>query len=309
MTQIIDPRLKRLSYSSRTTLHRCPRKYQLSKISTTPIEGRSESVTFAFGHAVGVGIQCVLENKDWNSVVIEMLLSWDISDLYDEEPKSNKSFWTAVFAVQQFASIRTGALADYELAYFKDLPAVELSFRISLLDDFVYRGHVDVVLKHKITGKFLVIEVKTTGSSSVSEASYKNSSQALGYSIILDTIAPGQSEYEVWYLVYKTKIQEYEILPFRKHYSDRAAWIKELIMDVQRIQTYEAEDWYPSYGESCNDFFKPCEFFSNCKMSTGLLATPYDEVTHRDKQDDKGGYTLELSLVDLIDAQLDRKQL
>lgn len=306
---MIDPRLLRLSYSSRTTLHRCPRKYQLSKISTTPAIARTDSVTLAFGHAVGVGIQCILENKDWNQTVLEMLLSWDISDLYDEEEKSNKSFWKAIFAVQQFASIRTGALADYELAYFKDKPAVELSFRITLIDEFVYRGHVDVVLKHKETGKFLVIEVKTTSAAYVTEAQYKNSSQALGYSIILDTIAPGQSEYEVWYLVYKTKSEEYEILPFKKHYSDRAAWIKELIMDVQRIQFYESEDWYPSYGESCNDFYKPCEFFSNCKMSTSLLSIPYDAETMGDKQDKKGGYTLELSLIDLIDAQLERKQL
>jgi len=305
MTNTIDPRLKRLSYSGRTTLHSCPRKYQLEKISKVARE-QNENVTFAFGHAVGIGIQSVLENKPWNTVVLDMLLLWDIPDLYAEEEKTKKSFWNAIFAVQSFSAIRNSALADYELAYFNGKPAVELSFRITLMDEFVYRGYVDVVLRHKITGAFLVLEVKTTGARYVSEAAYKNSSQAIGYSIILDTIAPGQSEYEVWYLVYLTTEQRYEILPFKKHFSDRAFWIKELVMDVQRISYYEEQGRYPSYGESCNDFFRPCEFFSNCQMSTGMLALPYDMENDKELTQE---YMLELSLIDLIDAQLDRRQL
>lgn len=300
----IDYRLKQLSYSGRTTLHRCPRKYQLSKIAKHHIE-RQENVTLVFGSTVGIGIQSLLENKSWNQVVLDMLAAWTLDDLYAEEEKPKKSFWTAIFAVQQFNSIRNGALAEYELAYFKEAPAVELSFRITLMDEFMYRGFVDVVLQHKDTKQFIVLEIKTTGFNNVNAATYKNSSQAIGYSIILDTIAPNQSEYEVWYLVYKTTAQEYEILPFRKHYSDRAFWIKELIMDVQRIQHYEEEGRYPSYGESCFDFFRECEFFSNCQMSTGSLALPFDTDTDTDQNE----YLLELSLLDLIDAQLNRQEI
>lgn len=299
----IDPRLTRLSYSGRNLLHSCPRKYQLSKISRTPYEAE-DNVTLAFGTVVGLGIQSTLEDKDWNTIVFEMFLAWDLQDLYAEEVKSNKSFWTAIFAVQLFASIRKGALADYELAYFNGKPAVELSFRISLMDNFTYRGYVDVVLRHRTTHKLLVLEVKTTGARYVNEAQYKNSSQALGYSLILDAFAPHESEYEVWYLVYMTTTQQFETLPFRKHYSDRAFWIQELIMDVERIKYYEEEGRYPSYGESCNDYFKPCEFFSNYTMSTGLLAIPYDNT-----MEDTVQYQFELSLMDIIQAQLDRKDI
>jgi len=303
-TSEIDPRLLLLSHSSRTTLHRCPRKYQLQKIAGTPFH-KEENVTLAFGTVVGLGIQCILENKSIQATVLEMLLAWRLPDLYAEEERTKKSFFLAIFAVQQFAAIRTSALAEYDLAYFNGRPAVELSFRIALPGGFKYRGFVDVVLKHKVTGKLLVLEVKTTGARSVTEATYKNSGQALGYSLILDAIAPHESEYEVWYLVYMSSTQQYEILPFRKHYSDRAFWIQELLMDVERIQYYEASGRYPSYGESCYDFFRVCAFYSNCQMSTPMLEITYDEDTMADKNE----YLLELSLLDLVQSQLDRKDI
>lgn len=300
----IDPRLKLLSHSSRTALHRCPRKYQLQKTAKLP-RTNEENVTLAFGSVVGLGIQCVLENKPMTQVVWEMLLAWKLPDLYAEEEKTKKSFFLAIFAVQQFSAINNSALVDYELAYFQGKPAVELSFRISLPDGFKYRGFVDVVLRHKVTGKLLVLEVKTTGAKSVTEANYKNSGQALGYSLILDAIAPHESEYEVWYLVYMSSMQQYEILQFRKHYSDRAFWIQELLMDVERIQYYGAQGRFPSYGESCYDFFRVCEFYSNCQMSTALLELAYDPETMADKNE----YLLELSLLDLVQSQLDRKDI
>ena len=300
----IDPRLLLLSHSSRTTLHCCPRKYQLQKIASTP-HTKENNVTLAFGAVVGLGIQCLLEGKSIRTTVLEMLLAWSLPDLYAEEERTKKSFFLAIFAVQQFESLRNSTLVDYELAYFKGAPAVELSFRISLPGGFKYRGFVDVVLRHKTTGKLIVLEVKTTGAKVVTEATYKNSGQALGYSLILDAIAPCESEYEVWYLVYMSSSQQYEILSFRKHYSDRAFWIQELLMDVQRIQLYEEASRYPSYGESCYDFFRVCSFYSNCQMSTNLLALPYDEDTMADKNE----YLLELSLLDLVQSQLDRKDI
>ena len=301
----IDPRLTRLSHSGRTTLHRCPRKYQLQKIASTPHD-RENNVTLAFGTTVGLGIQCVLENKPPNDVIMEMLLSWNLPDLYDEESKTSKSFFYALFAVQSFSSIRNGPLDEYNLAYFKGKPAVELSFRIALPYDFTYRGFVDVVLQHKTTGKYLVLEVKTTGAKVVTEATYKNSGQALGYSLILDAIAPGQSEYEMWYLVYLSSAQRYELLTFKKHYSDRAFWIKELIMDVETVIFYEKQGRYPSHGESCYDFFRVCSFYSICTMSTATLELPYNAAEDKELTAE---YMLELSLLDIINAQLLREEI
>lgn len=309
MTNDIDPRIQQLSYSYRTLLHGCPKRYQLTKIATVDRE-KVESVTFAYGHAVGAGIQAVLENKTWNQVILDMLKAWDFPDILAEETKSCKSFFYAIFAVQKFEScVRDTILADYELAVFQGKPAVELSFRIQLRNGYNYTGHVDVVLKHKTTGQYMVLELKTTGLKTVNYAQYKNSSQAIGYSIILDTIAPGQSSYELLYLVYISSTQEYYPLPFIKNYSERAAWIKELLLDCDILDMYEAQEHYPTHGEFCFSFFRECEWLSNCKLGIEFLRTPIDPDAPIDRINNTNEFTLELSLLDLVDAQLNRQEI
>ena len=305
----IDPRLTRLSYSGRGTLHSCPRRYQLEKISKIPRQ-REENVTLAFGTVVGIGIQYQLERRSWNDTVMAMLLAWSVPDLFATEDRVKKGFFEAIFAVQQFSTVRETALADYDLAYTPEgKPATEFSFRITVFDQFQYRGYIDAVLSHRETGKLLVLEVKTTGYSEIHESTYGNSSQATGYSVVLDTVAPGLSEYEVWYLVYKTGKQEFEILPFRKLHSDRATWIRELVMDCQRIEAYEAEQHYPAYGESCRNYGRDCEFYGTCKMSTAVLSLPYDPRNPAMQDRDEGNYMVELNLLDLIDTQLAKEEL
>jgi hypothetical protein len=237
-----------------------------------------------------------------------MFLAWSV-DLLATEDRTKKGFFEALFAVRQFESIRKSALADYELAHHTDtegniIPSIEFSFRITILDEFKYRGYIDAVLKHKVTGELLVLEIKSTGYPSVNEASYGNSSQATGYSVVLDTIAPGHSSYQVWYLVYMTGKQEFVILPFTKHYSDRAVWIQELMMDCKRIEEYEAEAHYPSYGESCMTWGRECEFYGRCHMSDRALVNSYDPADSAMQDKDEGKYHVELNLIDLIDAQL-----
>ncbi len=304
----IDPRLTRLSYSGRGTLHSCPRKYQLEKTARVPRE-RDENVTLAFGTVVGIGIQCQLERRSWNDTVMAMFMAWSVPDLLATEDRTKKGFFEAIFAVQKFTAIRNSALADYDLAEYNGRPATEFSFRITVFDEFVYRGYIDAVLKHKVTGKLLVLEIKTTGYNDVYESTYGNSSQATGYSVVLDTVAPGLSDYEVWYLVYKTGKQEYEILPFRKLYSERATWIRELVMDCQRIESYEVEQHYPAYGEACRNYGRDCAFYGTCKMSTASLCIPYNPADPNMQDRDEGNYMVELNLIDLIDAQLNKEEL
>jgi hypothetical protein len=81
----IDPRLSRLSYSSNLTLHSCPRKFQLDKLQAEKAEqDESTSVTFAYGHAIGEGIQQLLIHRTeigleaaFNTALWKMFLAWD----------------------------------------------------------------------------------------------------------------------------------------------------------------------------------------------------------------------------------------
>jgi PD-(D/E)XK nuclease superfamily len=304
MTQeIIDSRLKRLSYSSLTTLHSCPRKFELSRCMDTE---RESTVTFAFGHAVGAGVQSLVLGLSMHDTIWNMFLAWD-TDLLDEEPKDKKSFWHAIHAIQKFATISSVLLAGYEIAMIADkdgelIPAYELSFNITLLDGFIYVGYVDLVLRHIETGQLMVLELKTTKFSNVDEATYKNSAQAIGYSIILDSIVTDHqlSDYKVMYLVYKSTAQEFEPLMFPKSATQRAMWIQQIILDMELIAKYSENNLFPMYGESCFSFFRQCEYFGQCTLSNQYLITPAT------KPPDNKTYTINISLADVIDKQLER---
>jgi PD-(D/E)XK nuclease superfamily len=254
----VDYRIRQLSYSSILTLHSCPRKFQLYKLRTThrTEESTKSTITFAYGHVVGEAIQLAFTGLSEQEIIWRAFLMWH-ADLFDEDEKLNKSFWSAIIAIKRFISARnSGFLADYELVYYNGKPACELSFCINLPDGFRYRGFVDVVLRHKITGEVVVLEVKTTGANSTNPTQWKNSAQAIGYSIVLDAIFPELSSYTVLYLVYNTKQGEYMHFPFPKSFLQRALWIRELLLDVDVIKMYEAAEIYPMHGESCLAFLE-----------------------------------------------------
>jgi len=309
-----DSRIKQLSYSSLLTLHACPRKFQLDRLQAPKGDDESNktSVTFAFGTIVGLGIQLSFENKSEEEIIWQMFLMWDI-DLYEDNPKQNKSFWEAVGAVQKFIYMRqSGFLDDWSLAYHPNaegemIPCCELSFLITLPNGFRYRGFVDAVLINNLTQEIMVLEVKTTGMATVNSATYRNSAQAIGYSVVLDHLFPNNSSYEVLYLVYKTKSREYDTLPFTKSYLQRALWIRELLLDIDVIEMYESAGIYPMHGESCFNFFRECEYMYTCTLSTDKLT---DAITL--EQEEKilkahETYQINITLNDLIDSQLKKE--
>lgn len=303
-----DPRILNLSYSSLLTLHSCPRKFQLQKLGSVKetSESQDSSITFSYGHCVGEGIQLALENKSMDEIYWRLFLQWK-PELFADNPKQNKSFATAIFAVQKFIAMRNeGYLDGYELVTYKDKPACELSFIIHLPGGYKYRGFVDAVLQHSITGKVVVLECKTSSATTLNPATYKNSAQAIGYSIVLDAIFPTLSSYEVIYLVYSTKEYSYEQLVFSKSYAQRARWIKELVLDVELIGSYESNDLYPMHGESCFSYFRECEYMNLCHMSTDRLALELTQDALDTINKVNSEYQIHITLSDLIQSQLSK---
>lgn len=304
----IDPRIKQLSYSSMLTLHTCPRRFQLYKLGgrVELVEDVPGSLTFAYGHAVGTGIQNLMEGLTIQECIWREFLAWDV-DLLADNPKQNKSFWGAMHALGQFSSMRNnGYLGDYELVQYKGKPACELSFVIHFPDGFRYRGFVDAVLRHRITGEIVVLECKTTNSANVNPAQYKNSAQAIGYSIVLDALFPELSSYKVIYLVYQTKSEEYVQIPFEKSYYLRALWIRELLLDIESIKMYEEAEIYPMHGESCYNYFRECEYMQVCTLSTGHLTTPVTQEAVDKMEKEISEFQIHVTLNDLIEAQMNK---
>lgn len=303
----IDPRLKLLSYSSLLTLHECPRKFQLYRLNVqedSEEEDTDASLTFAFGHAVGEGVQKTLEGLSVEEITWNLFLQWPC-ELDAQDDKRKKSFFLALYAVDSFHSqYHSNILLDgYDLVYLENgKPAVEMSFKISFHDGFQYRGFVDAVLKHRTTGEIIILEIKTTSVLSLNPNQYKNSSQAVGYSVVLDRIFKDLSSYKVLYLVYKTKEFTFEQLPFSKSFLQRALWIQELLFDIESIERAELMGTYPMRGENClGKYFKECKYLNICTMSTEYLTN--NSYTPREEPE----YTFNFDIKELIHSQLHRE--
>lgn len=308
----MDIRLKQLSYSAMLTLHSCPRRFQLDRLQAVKEDDdtNGSSVTFAYGTVVGDGIQNVLMKRSADEILWQAFLMWE-PDLLADNPKQNKSFWESIAAIQKFSSMynEQDFLDGWQLAYHEGKPCCELSFLVHLPNGFVYRGFVDAVLQHTSTNEIMVLECKTTSSYAINAATYKNSAQAIGYSVVLDHLFPDASSYEVLYLVYKSKTREYETLPFTKSYLQRALWIRELLLDIDLIQMYENADCYPMHGESCLPFFRECEYLYTCTLSTEKLTDSISAEQEAGILAKQSEYQIHITLNDLIDSQLKKEQL
>ena len=302
---VVDPRLARLSYSGLLDLHACPRKYQLNKQQAErPENDVSTSVTFAYGHAMGEGIQQFLLARSsmdselaFRHAIWKMFLAWDC-DLLLENDKQKKSFLRAVAAITQFKSMSDEGLIgeEWEVAFFNGKPAAELGFCIDLGDGFYYRGYVDLVLRNKETGEYLILELKTSSANYVNHYSYKNSAQAIGYSVVLDTIAPGVSSYGVQYLVYMTKLERFEAFDFPKTFRQRVQWLQDLMWDkkqlMELVNFYGNDGIFPTHGESCTNFGRLCDYLDICGLDTKSLTVPLNESMLVDPKEYEFNFTL-----------------
>lgn len=299
----IDSRLKLLSHSSIRSFHTCPRKYQLTK--TYPEAVRESNVDLDFGSAFGEGIQALIEGCSMQDAVFRAILQWS-GDL--TETKKDKSIWTCISGMEKFLVLRDmGTLADYEIAYWKGKPCTELSFRITLPEGFYYRGYLDMLLRHKLSGELLVVDIKTSGANYSNPAKYVNSGQNIGYSIVVDKIAPGTSSFEVMYYEYLTGVKKFVEHTFMVGVLARANWLRNIRLDINTMLMYdklEVNEW-PQHGESCSAHNSQCQFIDVCMMTNKSLL---GELELRDAKeiDAVEEYDIEVSFEELISNQLDR---
>jgi hypothetical protein len=257
-------------------------------------------LTFAFGHLVGNGIQKLLSGDSLQNVILEELLAWPLPLEYENE-KQKKSFYLGVGALIAFENLKEDQFADWEVAEFNGRKACELGFKITMPNGMIFRGFIDLVLRHRISGAIRVLEVKTSSANTISEEMYKNSSQALGYSVVVDKIAPEVSDYEVLYLPWLTKHFIYSPMLFTKSLDSRVSWLLDILLESQRIQSYQEVSHFPKHGESClSRFGKVCGFYNVCNMNPKFLAKPYNPTEDKET---KVVYDFEFTFEELLESQ------
>jgi hypothetical protein len=271
------------SYSKLNLLHTCPRLFELEilkqNVPVSPLleaDGIQKNLDFAFGHAVGSGIQAYAATGSLVAAQLAAWLAWKAP--YDAEKTdargnpTGKSLTWALYAVEKFAWFYQNELSDWEVLILPNgKAAVELAFAVNTQNGYYHFGHIDTVLRHRRTGRLAVWEGKTTGFETVKDAAYANSYQALGYSVVVDAVAHSlgfdSPDYEVLYIVYSSKSREFQLLPFTKNKTQRAEWLQDLLLNHAMISKYSELGFFPKRGESCiNKYGRQCEYFGSCHM-------------------------------------------
>lgn len=314
-----DLAIRRLSYSSLLTLHKCPRLFYLERHD---FGEREESVHLAYGKAFGTGIQEVMKGSSLQRAWLAAFLAWDIGT-EEEMDKDKKSLWFALLMVSKFAEEYWPMFASqgWKLLSIAGKASDEYGYKLHFLDRFYMIGFIDAILYNENTGEIKVLEIKTTKYNNPNEALYANSWQAIGYGIILDKLVAyleelditNHSSYEVLYLVLKSNSMEIELMPFKKTKVQKAIWLKDITIDIERIANYEKENHWPKYGESCFNYasYKPCKYFGLCHMSLkGIFlkdVTALNEKVLAKEENERvnGTISMEVSLSEIINNQIE----
>ena len=318
--------VRALSYSKASSLNSCPRKFQLENQFSLNTEKRT-SVTFSFGHAVGMAIQATAEGESFDRMLLRVFLEWDLP--LDEmgtlsEQRGRKNLWFALDAAERWWKLvhddKMSDLKGWDIAMIPnpeggdDIPGVELTFSIDCGEGFIYDGHLDLLVVNKERTKLKVVEVKTSNSNQIHPAMYKNSLQAVGYSVVIDKAAAlmgMKGTYEVQYIVYQTGKQEFKSLPFVKSAAHRAIFLSNLVSDINNVIAYEEQDYFPHNGASCYDFFRECKYFDVCHLDDSMI----ERMAHKEKMTGasqtfeavENFATFKFTLDELLDSQ--REQL
>lgn len=262
-----------ISYSILSSLHSCARRLVLEKISAAnrpeDWEETHDNVDFVFGHSVGAGVQALFAFERLDYALYAAFLSWRGKwDLGREDynTRKRKNIERACIAVESFSYFRAGVLDDWELFTTRTgKPAIELSFAVNL-GKAVYFGHIDLVLRNRRTGRIAIGEIKTSGYANPDEASYRNSGQALGYSLVLDQIVGAEADYDVMYFTYSAPSEEWHFMPFAKTVAHKLEWVQDRLIDSGHLQQYMSMQHFPKNGANCLQFNRRCQFYGQCDL-------------------------------------------
>jgi hypothetical protein len=263
-----------ISNSILAGLHSCPRRLLLEKLLANRPEKLQvtppPNIDFVFGHAVGSGVQALFAFNNIHYALYAAFLSWRAPFEFGHEDylaRKHKTIEKSVLAVEMFSYfMRSEALDEWEIFRFEDgRPAIEVSFCIDL-GKYKYFGHIDLVLKNKRTGRIAIGELKTTGFSNPDEAIFGNSLQALGYSIVLDTVVGELADYDVMYFAYSAPSKQWNFFPFAKSRSMKMEWIQDRLIDAGHLDQYYKLRHFPKNGASCLQFNRRCQFYGECNL-------------------------------------------
>lgn len=261
--------IHRLSHSALELLNLCERKFQLDRLLAGG-PGKLDYPATVFGKAFGIGVATYLATQNQERALFETWLAYTTGI---EDDKRN--LFTCINTMSASFAYLDTLLLDWEPAILKESNSAELSFRLNIDETFYFVGYIDFIMKNRYSNRYGVIEVKTTALQlNDLDPVYKNSGQAVGYSIVLDKIAgQEQSSYDVIYIIGqiggKTGFEpDIHVKTFSKTLQDRLNWFLTVGMDVNRLHSMFELNFFPQRGNNCLKYNKPCHHFGTCGLHT-----------------------------------------
>lgn len=282
-----DPSARvRLSHSTFELLHGCERKFQKTKLLVND-RARDESPATVFGKSIGAAWQHYFLLRSLGHPVKDALdsslyIAWleYFPVLEDDKRFQERAAMVMIRSVDFLENL----LLDWEIAFFNGKPANELGFNLYIDPKYYLVGYIDLVVKHRRSGRYAIVDIKTTSMRGEDlTPAYKFSDQCLGYSIVLDKIAGGDlAEYDVTYWVCQLPGTKGELyLPNNREYTfpktlkDRFDWFLKVYLDVNYIKGLENLDAYPKRGSNCQAWNKICMFFNECQFTSSDAPAMY----------------------------------
>lgn len=263
------------SHSMDELFHACPREWQIKKLRAAIGERHySSNPTFAFGHAVGAGVAVFDKTHSLDQAIFAAFLAWNI-DLFAEQPLDRrghdpkKSFAWVVWALEKYEVFYHDELMlhDWEVVDMEATLLVDLQDgdEDSSRPSHLHTGHCDELLQNRETGQFKVKENKTTAYSSIHPAMYSNSSQTLGYAVIVSLF--GGTDYDVLYTVYSSSEERWVQLECPKSQLHKVEWVKDTLLTAEQMNVYSDEDYFPKRGSNCFRYNRECPEYGTCDLN------------------------------------------
>jgi hypothetical protein len=288
----------RLSHSSLETLHTCERKWQLEKLLVDP-SVREENEHTVYGRAFGAGVATYMVTQDPDVALYQAWLTY-----WPELESEKKSIPMCMSALMSAFPELDTLLMEYEVATFNGRPAVELSFRLDITEEYYFVGYIDLVLRHRFTNIYSVWDAKSTGLQLLDLSPlYRNSGQVLGYSVAIDRIVgESLSSYGVGFIASQVDARRLKakthIFSWDKTLLDRLKWFMTLGLDVKKLEQMAELGHYPMRGHSCLSFNRPCRYFGVCNLHAADI--------EKEREEDTIEYDFRYKLDDLISDHLAR---
>ncbi len=275
------------SHSIDNVFDYCPRKFEflnLHDIRPPRESGYAAQVGTALHEAIQTWLICHAEEKGEQHATEQAYIQLMIHfpwELEKDQSTSVRSFENCVLMLYEM--IRSPEWDEWELLYVQDKGwAVEIPFLlkhtsvgpiyIKSRDEYrmlATQGKIDMIMKHRRSGKIRTVDVKTTTLSiQLVRAEWEFSGQQIGYTHVLHgMLGYVPEDFEVVYCVCRFNASEPPTIQFvsipKTPDQIDDYWIGKLDR-LARMKMYAENDWFPRTNGGCHSWGHECQMFDIC---------------------------------------------